>query len=289
MKVVITIPAYNEENTLGPVIDDIKQVMGKYDYQILVVDDGSVDKTVKVAREKGAVVFSHPRNLGLAEAFKTEMQKCIEMKADVIVHTDADGQYPAKYIPQLIAGIKDADLVIGSRFEKNGKYKGHIMNKIGNEMFAKALSGLLKMKIADTTSGFRAFTPEVAKLPLINSFTYTQEQLIRVCKAKMKIITVPIETMKTRKSRLFKSPGHYALRAWLNIFRIYRDFDPLKFFGFIGLFFVFVGFLLGVWIIYNLAVFGRVGGIPRVILAGLFITTGIQVILFGFLADMTHR
>ncbi|MDD5086384.1 MAG: glycosyltransferase family 2 protein [Candidatus Nanoarchaeia archaeon] len=98
MKVVITIPAYNEEKTITPVIKDIKEVMGKtdYNYQILVVDDGSTDKTVEISKKAGAdVVYSHKKNCGLAIAFKTEMKKCVDMQADIIVHTDADGQYPS--------------------------------------------------------------------------------------------------------------------------------------------------------------------------------------------------
>ena len=94
MLTCITIPAYNEEKTLGKVITDIKNVMNKtrYNYKILIVDDGSTDNTVKTAKQAGAIVYSHPRNYGLAEAFRTEIKKCLELKADIIVHTDEDGQ-----------------------------------------------------------------------------------------------------------------------------------------------------------------------------------------------------
>ena len=268
MKVVITIPAYNEEKTLARVISEIKNVMNKkrYNYKILVVDDGSRDKTALIAKRSGAVVVSNARNLGLAETFKREMQECLKLKADVIVHTDADGQYPAFFIPSMIKKIEQGyDLVLGSRFGK-GRYAGSVMKKWGNRAFARVFSRLLKAKITDTTTGFRAFTKEVAQLPLINSFTYTQEQLIRAGKLKMKISEIPITTRKTRKSRLFKSPLDYALKAWINIFRIYRDFEPLKFFGRIGIFFILAGFLLGLFILYNILIFGNAGGIPRVIL-----------------------
>lgn len=291
MKVIITIPAYNEENTITPVIKEIKEIMSSkgYDFEVLVVNDGSSDRTVETAKKAGAVVYSNPRNLGLAETFKHEMRRCIEHKADIIVHTDADGQYPSEYIPQMIEIVmKGNDLVLGSRFGK-GSYSGSFMKSLGNRMFAKVFSNLLKTKISDTTTGFRAFTREVAELPLINKFTYTQEQLIRAGKAKMKIAEMPIKTKETRPSRLFKNPFEYAIKAWINIFRIYRDFEPLKFFGRIGIFLMAVGVLLGAYIIGRIIVLGSAGGIPRVVLSALLIMTGIQIVLFGFLADMNQK
>lgn len=291
MKIVVTIPAYNEENHIAKTIGDIKKVMerGSYNYEILVLNDGSTDKTIEVAKKEGAFVFSHKINKGLAETFKDEMKVCLERKADIIVHTDADNQYPAEYIPQLIKKIEDGyDLVLGSRFEK-GKYSGSLMKKIGNKAFAKVFSNLLKTKLTDTTTGFRAFTKEIAELPLINSFTYTQEQLIRAGKAKMRICEVPITTNKTRESRLFKNSFDYAIKAWINILRIYRDFEPLKFFGFFGFIFLVIGFLLGLWVTYNVITTGATGGIPKVILSALSITTGLQMLLFGFLADMLKK
>jgi glycosyltransferase involved in cell wall biosynthesis len=291
MKIVVTIPAYNEENTIAPVLKDIFRIMksSKYIFEVLVINDGSSDKTVEVAKKEGAIVYSNPRNLGLAETFKHEMKRCLEHQADIIVHTDADGQYPSEYIPALIKSVEEgADLVLGSRFEK-GRYSGSFMKKIGNKMFAFVFSNLLKTKITDTTTGFRAFKKEVAELPLINSFTYTQEQLIRVGKNKMIIKEVPIKTIKTRESRLFKNPFEYAIKAWINILRIYRDFAPLKFFGFFGSIFLFIGLILSVWIIRNIIIIGTAGGIPRVILCALAITTGLQIWLFGFFADMLRR
>ena len=289
--IVITIPAYNEEKTIGRVIEGIKEVMSKtnYDYKILVINDGSWDNTTSEAEKQGALVILNQRNMGLAETFKNEMTECLKLKADIIVHTDADGQYPSSYIPEMVNKIEDGyDLVLGSRFGK-GNYSGSFMKKIGNVAFAKVFSSLLKTKITDTTTGFRAFTSEVAELPLINNFTYTQEQLIRVGKAKMKVAEVPIKTNKTRPSRLFKNPLDYAIKAWINIFRIYRDYKPLKFFGKIGLISLLVGGLLGVFIVYNILTTGSPGGIPRVVLSMLLILMGIQIILFGFLADMGNR
>lgn len=288
MKVIVTIPAYNEERTISPVIKEIFSALkqAKHDHAVIVIDDGSTDRTREVAERAGAIVYSNKRNSGLAVTFAHEMRRCAEHKADIIVHTDADGQYPASVIPTLVKEIeKGADLVLGTRFGK-GRYAGSWMNKLGNRMFARVFSGLLGQRITDTTTGFRAFTREVAALPLINDFTYTQEQLLRAGKKHMKIVEVPIHAAKTRESRLFRNPLHYAVRAWINILRIYRDFAPLRFFGAIGGMFLLLGFLLGIWIVVTLVQTGMVGGIPRVVLSALLILTGIQIWLFGFLADM---
>ena len=291
MKVIITIPAYNEEDTITKVINEIKGEMKKsgYDYKILILDDGSVDKTKELGKKAGAIVVSNKRNLGLADTFRNEMKECLNLKADVIVHTDADGQYPAKYIPTLIKKVEQGnDLVMGSRFEK-GLYKGSFMKKLGNIAFAKLFSKMLSHKISDTTTGFRAFTSEVAKLPIISTFTYTQEQIIRVDKKHMKIFEVPIIAKKTRPSRLFSGSMDYAIKAWINLLRLYRDFEPLVFFGRIGMFFMFLGILLGAFITYNIFTKGGAGGVPRVILSMLLIFIGVQISLFGFLADMWKK
>ena len=291
MKTIISIPAFNEEQTIGKVILEIKEVMNKtkYKYEILVLNDGSKDKTIEVAKKAGATVYSNKKNLGLAKTFKHEMKRCLEHKADIIIHTDADGQYPAIYIPQLIKKIEEgSDLVLGSRFGK-GKYVGSILKNLGNIAFAKVFSQLLNIKLSDTTTGFRAFTKEIANLPLINSFTYTQEQLIRTGKANLIIEEIPIKTRKTRKSRLFKNPLDYAIKAWINIFRIYRDFEPLKFFGKIGTSLFSIGFIIGLYFIYLHFTTGITSHLGLLFLMLILLSTGLQIILVGFLADMIQK
>lgn len=291
MKTIITIPAYNEENTIGSVITEIKSVMAQtnYKYEILVIDDGSKDSTIETAKKAGAKVYSNKINLGLAETFKHELQRCREHKADIIVHTDADGQYPAAYIPHLIKKIGQGhDLVLGSRFGK-GRYSGSIVKSLGNIAFAKVFSQLLNAKLTDTTTGFRAFTKDIAELPLINNFTYTQEQLIRAGKAKMKIGEIPIKTRKTRPSRLFSGPFNYAIKAWINIFRIYRDFEPLRFFGVVGSSLFSIGFLIGLYFVFLHFTEGIGGHIGLLFLMVILLSTGLQIVLFGFLADMNIK
>jgi len=292
MKIIITIPAYNEERTIGKIIEEINLVMKNthYDYEILVVNDGSTDRTAEIAKAKGAIVHSHPYNLGLMKTFQTEIQKCLELKADVIVHTDADGQFFARDIPRLIQKIEQGyDLVIGSRFYNKIKHMP-LMKRIGNKAFAKVFSTITKKRLTDTTSGFRAFNNKVAEnLKFINTFTYTQEQIIRAIKSGFKIVEIPIETRRTRPSRLFKSPFNYAIRAWINIFRIYRDYDPIKFFGKIGLFFFLIGFIIGLYFVYLHFTTGITGHLGLLFLMLILLFTGFQTILFGLLADMMKR
>lgn len=292
MKVIITIPAYNEEKTLPSVLKEIKEVMQKTNYDItyLVVNDGSTDKTVNSAKDAGATVYSNKRNMGLAQTFRNEMKICLKLGADIIIHTDADGQYDPKHIPEMIKKIKEGyDLILGTRFL--GKMEEMpFLKRLGNIAFSKVISSLTGIKITDSTTGFRAFTKEVARdITYINTFTYTQEQIIKAAKQGFKIGEVAIDSRKTRDSRLFKSPFQYALKAWINIFRIYRDYDPLKFFGKIGLTFLTAGVLIGVWLIYRFIVLGYVGRVPSTILSMILILSGIQIIIFGFVADMLRK
>lgn len=292
MKIAITIPAYNEEETIAAVISDAKKALEKkYVCDIIVVDDGSTDKTAEKARKAGATVYTHPRNYGLAETFKTEMQKAIEHKADIVVHIDADAQYDAQDIQRMLSKLGEGyDLVLGSRF--SGRIQSMpFLNRMGNKAFSAVISQITRQRITDAQTGLRAFTKEVAKLPIISNYTYTQEQILRAAQAKYRIAEVPVSFLKRKsgESRLLRNPFDYAIRAWITIFRIYRDYEPIKFFGVFGGVFLLLGMVLGAFSTYSFLTTGFVGGIPRVVLAGVFITMGIQIILFGFLADMMRR
>jgi len=293
MLIVVTLPAYNEEKTLGSVLSEIKEVMdkGKYKYKLLVVDDGSIDDTAKIAKKSGAVVLSHPSNRGLAEVFRTEIKKALEMGADMIVHTDADGQYDAKDIPRLIKEVKAGnDLVLGDRFS-GGIESMPWLKKQGNKAFSRVISKLVHYKVNDCQTGFRAFTRQLAlSLNMISSHTYTQEQIIRAVKGGYKVKEIPTYfSARGGKSRLIKNPFEYALKAWINILRIYRDYEPLKFFGIIGAFFISVGLLLGIWLLSLYARFGEIGHYPTIMLAVLLLVSGVQILIFGFFADMHKK
>ncbi len=293
MKVVITIPAYNEEKTVGKVIDNIKEVMAAsgYSYEVIIVDDGSKDKTAEIAKSKGAAVYSHPKNYGLAETFRTEIEKCLEHNPDVIIHTDADGQYLASDIPKLITSIEDGyDLVLGSRFKGKIEHMPAI-KRLGNLAFSKVISSIVGLKITDAQTGFRAFTRTVAEeIYLRSTHTYTQEQIIRAVKQKFKIKEIPIYFAKRPgKSRLISNPFDYAIKAWINILRTYRDYEPLKFFGTMGTLFLIPGFIIGLWLVYLFLITGRMRHLGSAILSVLLIMVGIQIIFFGLLADMEKK
>ena len=292
MKITVTVPAYNEAKSIGRLIKEIKEVMtnGRYNYNILVVDDGSADNTAKIAKKSGAIVYSHPKNYGLAETFKTELKKCLELKSDVIVHIDADGQYLPKEIPKLLKEIVNGyDLALGSRFKGKIAYMP-LIKRIGNIMFSRAISKITRMKITDAQTGFRAFTREVAQLPVISNYTYTQEQIIRAVKQKFKVKEVPIYFAKRNgKSKLIRNPFEYAIKAWINIIRIYRDYEPLKFFGISGSFVFLIGFMIGLYLIYLHLTSGILGHFALVMLDVLILSIGLQIIIFGFLADMYRR
>jgi glycosyltransferase involved in cell wall biosynthesis len=293
MKIVVTIPTYNEEKTIGTVLEKVHEAMksNSYNYEVLVVDDGSKDNTVEIAKKAGAVVFSHPRNYGLAETFKTEIKKSLQMGADIIVHIDADSQYQPIETPKMIKEINNGyDLVLGSSFKRQIESMPAI-KKIGNKAFSKVISNISGIKISDAQTGFRAFTREVAeKIRITSNHTYTQEQIIRAVREKFKIKEIPVYFAKRDgKSRLMSNPFSYALRAWINLIRIYRDYEPLKFFGIFGTVIFGFGFLIGLYLVYLHFTSGIVGHLGLMMMDMLILSIGLQIIIFGFIADMLKR
>jgi len=287
---VVTMPAFNEAKTIGRVLEEIHKAVPHA--TLLVVDDGSTDSTASIAKKAGAIVYSHPRNMGLASAFRSEVKKCLELNAEVIVHTDADGQYSAREIHALLEKIKEGnDLVLGSRFL--GKIE-HMpwLNRTGNKLFSDVVSRVAGVPVTDAQTGFRAFTRKIAEeVQVRSSHTYTQEQVIRASLQHFRIAEVPCTFLKRQggKSRLIRHPIEYAVKAWINILRIYRDYEPLKFFGTIGLAFFTPGFMIGLWLVYLFLTRGYIGHLPSALLAVLLMSFGIQFIFFAFMADMLNN
>ena len=296
MTIVVTIPAYNEEKSIGGLITDIEKVMkgSKYSnkYKILVVDDGSSDRTAEVVEKSGAAVYSHPKNYGLAETFKTEVEQALRLNANAIVHIDADSQYLPKEIPKLLEELdRGYDLVLGSRFMGTIEHMP-LLKRLGNMAFSKVISNITQLRISDAQTGFRAFTSEVArKISITSNHTYTQEQIIRAARSKFRIKEVPVYFAKRDgKSRLVKNPFEYAIKAWINLIRIYRDYEPLKFFGVFGSLIFCIGLLLGAYLGYiqffKGGVFRHLG---LMMVDILILSIGLQVIIFGFIADMLKK
>jgi len=291
MKVIIQIPCFNEEKTLPQTLADLpKSIKGIDEIEILVVNDGSSDRTTEVARENGVGhIVSFRKHRGLAAAFSEGLNKALSLGADIIVNTDADNQYQARFIPDLVDPIlrHEADIVIGCRPIKKMKdfsLLKKFLHLIGNRV-VRRFTGL---NISDATSGFRAYSREAAlKLNIISEFTYTIESIIQASAKRIAIKTIPVEVNpKLRKSRLFSSMPQYITNSINTILRIYFMYKPLSLFSWLG----------GLLLIFSLALLLRylyfffqgsgTGHVQSVILAAAFLIIGSFVILLGILANL---
>src|SRR3954466_5926629 len=235
MKLVIQIPCLNEEETLPATLRELpRSVEGFDEGEWLVIDDGSTDRTIEVAREQGVDhIVRLTNNKGPAAGFQAGLDACLKLGADVIVNTDADNQYSASSIPDLVKPIVEgrADLVVGDREVETIEHFSPLkvaLQRLGSWVVRQAS----ETTVPDTTSGFRAYNREAAlQLQVVSKYTYTLETIIQAGKMTVAIDHVPVRTnAKTRESRLFKSMGQYVRRNAVSIFRIYSMYEPLKVF-----------------------------------------------------------
>jgi glycosyltransferase involved in cell wall biosynthesis len=293
MKLMIQIPCFNEEDALPATLNDLPRSIDGIDkIEVLVVDDGSLDRTAAVARENGVHhVLSLKTNNGLARAFFAGIEKCIELGADIIVNTDADNQYCGQDIPKLVKPILggEADVVVGDRqIYKIAHFSffKKILEKIGSAFVRK----LSNTKVEDVVCGFRAFSREAAMhINIITDFSYTVENLIQLGTSRFKIVTVPVETNVTkRKSRLHKGIVHFIINQIRTIIRSYSMYKALKVFSFIGLVFLLPGLFLGLrflyFFIYDPPSAG--GHVQSLILAAVLIILSFIFFVLGILADL---
>ena len=294
MKLIVTIPAYNEEKTIAEVIESVpKKISGIDKIEILVVDDGSLDSTAKIAESKGALVIRHMQNQGLAKTFDDALNKAVEMGADIIVNTDADNQYDQKEISKLVEPILNnkADMVLGSRFRGKIEYMP-LQKKLGNRFATHIVNFVSNAKVSDAQTGFRAFSRDAAlQLNVQSNYTYTQETIIQAMFKGLKIAEVPVEFRKREgKSRLISNIGIYAMRAGLTILRSYLAYKPLKFFGGLGLLFILAGLISGFRVFIHYLDTGLVSPyIPTALLSTFFLIVGVQIIVIGLLADVSKQ
>jgi glycosyltransferase involved in cell wall biosynthesis len=297
MKLVIQIPCLNEEAHLPATLADLpRQVRGFDDVEWLVIDDGSTDRTVEIARELGVDhIVKLTNNKGLASAFQAGLDAALKLGADVIVNTDADNQYSAEDIPSLVAPVLrgEADMVVGdrnvmavARFSATKKR----LQRLGSWVVSQAAD----TAIADATSGFRAYNREAALgLTVVSKFTYTLESLIQAGKSLVAVEHVPVRTNgKTRDSRLFRSTWSYVRRNMMAIFRIYTGYEPLRVLSMLAAALV-VG-ALAAWspFLWDWLMHGRrTGHLQSVILGGVLMMAAVQVFALGVLADLiaSHR
>lgn len=285
------IPAYNEEESIASVIKEIPRDCCDT-VEVLVIDDGSKDRTYDEALKAGADrIIRFKKNRGLAPAFRAGLEAALLMGADIIVNTDADGQYDGREIPLLIEPIlkNRADIVLGSRtlgiIEEMPMEK-----KIGNSLATLVTRRVSGFKVSDAQTGFRAFTREAAlRLNVQSGYTYVHETIIQSVHNCMIIVEVPITFRKRTNggSRLISNIFNYAGKAGATIIRTYRDFQPLKTFLFIGGCFILAGLITGMYVLaYYFSTGVITGKLPTAVLTVLLMILGFQSIVMGILADM---
>ncbi len=289
MKLIVQIPCLNEEASIGQVLDEIpKTIPGISQVETLVVDDGSTDRTVEVARAHGASHLLRLKgNRGLAHAFRAGLEESLRLGADIIVNTDGDNQYRGHDIPRLIAPILEghADCVIGARNMQNIRHfstSKKLLQRFGSWTVRK-LSGT---DVRDATSGFRAFTREAAaSLDLVTDYTYTLESLIALGKNRAVIEQIPIETGgKLRDSRLIRSIRQYVLQCGADMIRIYIRYECFKTFAFLGGLTILGGLFCGFYYALDRFLYhGR--SMVALALFSLLMTAGLLFIMLGFLGD----
>lgn len=291
MKLVIQIPCYNEQDTLPTTLEALpRQLDGVDTVEWLVVDDGSTDRTVEIAREHGVDhIVRHTTNKGLAEAFRSGLDACLRLDADIIVNTDGDNQYDASSIPDLIGPILDdeADMVIGNRQVDTIEHFSWMkiqLQKVGSWVVRQA-SGT---DVPDATSGFRAMSRAAAmRLNVVSEFTYTLETIIQAGRNNIAVTHVPVGTNeRLRESRLFDSVWSYVTRSASTIVRIYTTYRPLAVFALIGMVLFAAGFLGGVRFLYFMAIGDGDGHVQSLLLSVLLMMLGFQTGLTGLLAEL---
>ncbi len=293
MKLVIQIPCYNEQATLPQTIQDLPRTLpGIDEIEYLIIDDGSTDRTVEVARELGVHhVIRLKQNRGLANAFVTGLEAAIRAGADIIVNTDADNQYRGDDIGCLVQPIlaKQADIVVGDRGVAVHEYFSPTkrwLQRLGSWVVERA-SGI---PVPDATSGFRAFTRDVAlRLTVLGNYTYTLETLIQAGARRMAVVYVPIRTNpQTRPSRLISSIPSFLTISIATIIRFYTMYRPLQVFTTIGGTLITGGIALGLRFVYFYSLGRGTGNVQSLILAAILAIVGFQVCLIGLIADLVR-
>mgnify|MGYP006289676433 CR=1 FL=1 len=291
MKLIVQIPCYNEEKTISQTVADIpREIDGIDKVELLIIDDGSTDRTIEVAQEVGVDhIVKNRNNKGLARTFFIGLDACLRLGADIIVNTDGDNQYTGKDIKKLVEPIvtKEADMVIGDRqtdqiahFSKNKRR----LQKLGS--FVVRL--LSETNVPDAVSGFRAISREAAlQTNIVSPFSYTIETVIQAGKKHMAVTSVPVNTnSKTRSSRLFKSIPHFVMNQVSTIVRMYTMYQPLRVFFFVGCILILTGLIPSVrFLIYYFTGNGA-GHIQSLIFAAIMFIVGFQVLMIGLLADV---
>lgn len=291
MKLVIQIPCLNEENSLPVTLAALpKHIDGIEEIEVLVIDDGSTDNTVDVAKRAGAdAVISLGSNKGLAKAFVAGINKALSMGADIIVNTDADNQYKAEYIEKLIKPILEnkADIVIGARPVDSIEHFSPLkkfLQKLGSAVMRFVSSSTVK----DAPSGFRAFSKNAAlQMNVFDKYTYTLETIMQARAKGLVIDCVDIDVNpELRKSRLFNNMFQYIRRSIFTMLRMFIIYRPFRFFIVLGLLFFLSGLILGGRYLYYYSIGDGTGHIQSLILTAILLIFGVQVSFIAILSEL---
>lgn len=298
MKLIVLIPAFNEEEKIARVIDSIPgQFENINEVKILVVDDGSTDGTGEITLSKNAILLKHKKNLGLGRSFQDGLEKAIEMRADILVTIDADGQFDPNEISKLIDPIikQEADLVTGSRFMNKNYLPEGIpwIKKWGNQRVANIISWTTGQKFHDVSCGFRAYSKEaMLRMNLFGKFTYTQETFLDLAHKGLHIMEVPVTVkyFSERKSKMAGSILNYALKSANIMILTVKNYKPLKFFGWVGFWIFMIGLALDIFVITHFFRTGTFAPYKIFAFAGGFLNAiGILVVFLGILADLIDK
>lgn len=298
MKLIIMIPALNEEATIGDVLERIPEGLpGITVIEKLVIDDGSTDRTAEIARQKGAAVISHSENRGVGAAFNTGIHAAISNGADVIVNMDGDGQFDPATIAELIGPIvrNEADFVTCTRFGKP-EYVPRMpaIKKWGNKWMAKIINTVTRKSFTDVSCGFRAYTRDtILRLNLFGNFTYTQETFLDLARKNVRMTEVPLPVRGERefgKSRVASSISRYAWRSGSIILFSLRDTRPLMFFGIIGVFITALGTAFGGSLFVRWLIIHKTSPYQSLVtLSAVLLILGGLLIVLALVADMMGR
>lgn len=298
MKLLVSIPAYNEEKTIVSVIKGIPtHIQGIDEIVILVIDDGSIDKTKELALSQGTQVISHPANEGLSRAFQRIVDETLKQNMDILVNIDADGQFNGDDIPLLIKPIIDgkADCVMASRFiDKNLIPPMPLLKKWGNQTVSRLISFVAKKKFYDVSCGFRAYSREaLLHLNLFSKFTYTHETLLNLIFKGLRIVEIPVKVKAEREfgeSKVAHNLWRYGYNIFNTIFRTMLDYKPLKFFGWGGIILFIIGLILDLFVLIRLLAIGEITPYKSVGFGGLALNIfGLLLFIVGLIADMINR
>lgn len=291
MKLIIQIPCYNEAETLEIALNDLpKHIDGIDEIEYLIINDGSKDNTVEVAKKWGVhYVVNFKGNKGLAKGFMAGLDACLRNGADIIVNTDADNQYCGADIEKLVRPIIDGktDIVIGERPIDQTEHFSPLKKKL-QHFGSWVVRVASKSDIPDAPSGFRAYSRDAAMhLNVANEYTYTLETIVQAGRNKIPMTSVPIRTnAELRPSRLFSSMLGYVKKSMVTIIRAFMMYKPLKFFTVIGIVPIAIGVVLGIRFLVYLFMGTGGGHVQSLILASMLIMIGVQTIVVGLQGDI---